>query len=198
MACGGGKTDQERAATIGISPSDFDSGWRSQFGDGNELLFAECMQMRFSDIEPTGEAVSPVIQNTTGFHMMRSRTALFANERDAGRVYERLSTQNLQQCLNNLIDNPPDGSATYQIVSAGPLRSLHFGDAASTYRLTAEITPTQAGRPKSTAYLDLSFVRNERAVSLLVSIAMTEVQPPPVINEYLLGLTAQLAERMEP
>jgi hypothetical protein len=197
MACGGEKTDQERAATMGITTSDLGSGWTSQFGDGNELLFADCVQMHFSDIAPTGEAVSPLIQNTTDFHMMRSRTALFANEREAELVYERFSTQNLEECLNNFIDNPPDGSATYRIVSAGPLRPLHFGDEASTYRLTAEITPTQPGRPRSTAYLDLSFVRNERAVSLLVSIAITEVQHPDLDGQ-LLGLTAQLAERMEP
>jgi hypothetical protein len=201
--CGGGSSSNESRSTtsqtkintrdkaaaqrIVLHLSDFPTGWRAQ-PSKNESDEPKCFKLDVSDLTVTGKASSRDFVNgqvTTA----TSAAGLYEDEQQAHDAYQRIANEKLAKCISDWVRTQSTSDAKITDSSFGKLGFPKLGDQSSAYQIAMTL---EAQGLTPTAYVDLVFIRETRALTFLVFLDLFS----PFDEQLKEDLARKVASRM--
>jgi hypothetical protein len=181
--------DQARAERVVFHRSDFPTGWSleaAQTNGGRVGAILHCLQLRWSDLTPTGSSNSKISEDSTSYAAFEttftaSAVAIYASEDQARIAFERVSSdafeptrEELVKCFKSYAQNHVTGVSFRQVpapqlIDAAAVHQVgkslvgpSLTDDAAAYKV--EMTLIDTGGP---AYDDVVVLRNTRSIAVL-------------------------------
>jgi hypothetical protein len=157
--------DKARAEQIIFHLSDFPAGWRAETSK-DQGGTPKCFNLKFNDLTVTGKADSKDFVHgdvTTA----TSADSIYLNARQAHAAFKRAASDRLAKCFSDYMKSQSTSDVKITRTSFGRLRFPRMGDESGAYQIAIGLE-TQGLTP--TAYVDLVFIRQERALALLAFI----------------------------
>jgi hypothetical protein len=183
--------DQARARAIRISRDDLGAGdWRVEPSSKQDVELAGCKQPNLSDLVLTGEAKNPDFSRNGSF--VSSEAEVWANERDAGKSWNRSMHWPIERCLVASLKQGmgADPRVTLTVLSSGSVRTAKLAPRTFAYVLRFRIKGPGATINGRLAVYAFGFGRAEGSL-LLVSLGKPAQPISAALERRLAGALAQ-------
>jgi hypothetical protein len=157
--------DKAKAEQIIFHLSDFPAGWRAETTKDTSGT-PKCFKLKFNDLTVTGKADS---KDFVHGDVTRATSAdsIYLNVQQAHAAFKRAASDRLAKCFSDYLQSQSTSDVKITGTSFGKLRFPQLGDESGAYQIAIELK-TQGLTP--TAYVDLVFIRQARALALLAFI----------------------------
>lgn len=154
--------DKAKAEQIILHLSDFPAGWRAETSK-DQGGTPKCFNLKFNDLTVSGKADSKNFVHGEAT-LATSSAGIYLNEQQARAAFKRAATDKLAKCFSDYMQSQSTSDVKITRTSFGRLRFPQIGDESAAYQIAIGLE-SQGLTP--TAYVDLVFVRQTRALALL-------------------------------
>jgi hypothetical protein len=188
---------QQRAEEIGLRLSDFPSGWRAQAAEEDEEgqeRFRKCVGTNLSEFTVAGHATSDDFVRGDATEAS-SEVVVLADEEQADRSLDvlvgQMRSERLNDCVRDAYEQGDNEGVELIEISTGELSFPDLAAESSAWQI--ELT-VEADDVEVSAYLDIVFLREDRAIAQLMFLDVLT----PFPDDEKEDLAGKVAERMQP